>query len=261
VSLELHSAESLSDEELAELFTAAYEGYLFPFVVDAPAVRLMTETYDLDREASRVAVRDGRRVGLANLGLRDADAWIGGIGVVPSERRRGTARALMNTLHDEARARGVQRVWLEVIVENAPAIPLYESLGYQHVRDVDVWSLPGADGDAPEAVAAEAHAWIRANRTEREPWQRADASLSNIPDARGLLVDGAAAVVRVIGTRLSVLQVEGSAEPLRRLIAGARGLGETVSVLNLPVGHPAGRALTDLGGHVDVRQHEMLLEL
>jgi GNAT superfamily N-acetyltransferase len=261
MGLELQPAAGLTDEELAELFTAAYEGYLLPFVVDAPAVRLMTEAYNLDRAASRVAVRDGDRVGLANLGLRDADGWIGGIGVVPIERRRGTARALMHALHEEALVRNVQRVWLEVIVENAPAIPLYESLGYEHVRDVEVWSLPGADGDPPEVDAAEAHAWIRAHRTEREPWQRADASLAKLPEARGLLVEGGAAVVRVAGTRVSVIQIEGSREPLRELLAGARGLGETLSVLNLPAGHPAGTALDDLGGRVDVRQHEMLLAL
>ena len=220
----------------------------------------MTDVYDLDRAASRVADRDGERVGLANLGLRGADAWVGGIGVVPKERGRGTARALMNALHDEARSRGVERIWLEVIVENVQAIPLYEDLGYRHVRDVEVWSLPGAEGQAAAGDLAEAHAWIRANRTEREPWQRADASLEKIA-ARGLLVDGAAAVVRVAGTRVSVLQIEGSGDPLGQLLAGARSLGETLSVLNLPLGHAAGAAIADLGGRADVRQHEMLLEL
>jgi ribosomal protein S18 acetylase RimI-like enzyme len=261
VSLELHSAAGLDDDELAELFTAGYEGYLFPFVVDAPAVRFMTDVYDLDRRASRVAVRDGQRVGLANLGLRGTDAWIGGVGVVPPERRRGTGRALMLALHDEARSRGVERVWLEVIVENVGALRLYQDLGYEHVRDVEVWSLAGAEGDAAEVDAAEAHAWVRTHRTEREPWQRDDASLASLTETRGVLVDGAAAVVRVTGTRVAILQIEGSAEPLRRLLEGARSLGETVSTLNLPVGHPAAVALKQLGGRVDVRQLEMSLAL
>jgi len=116
---ELVSASRLDDAELATLFTAAYEGYLVPFVVDENAVRYLTESYDLDREASRVALRDGQPVGLANLGLRGQDAWIGGVGVVPSEQRRGTGRALMRAVQEEARSRGVERVWLEVIVENA----------------------------------------------------------------------------------------------------------------------------------------------
>jgi hypothetical protein len=167
----------------------------------------------------------------------------------------------MNALHDEARARWVERIWLEVIVENVQAVSLYEDLGYEHVRDVEVWSLSGADGEAPEVGASDAHDWIRQHRAEREPWQRADASLENAPDARGLLVEGAAAVVRVVGGRVSVVQIEGEADALRVLLSGARTLGETLSVLNLPVGHPAGAALEELGGRADVRQHEMRLEL
>ena len=261
VGVELQSAGDLSDEELAELFTASYAGYLVPFTVDAQAVRFLTDTYDLDRAASLIAVRDGERVGLANLGVRGRDAWIGGVGVVPGERRRGTGRALMDAVHDEARARGVEQVWLEVIVENTQAIALYERLGYETVRDVEVWSLEGGEGEAPEVDAGEAHAWIRAHRSEREPWQRDDASLAKATDPRGLMVDGAAAVVRLVGGRVGVVQLAGAAEPLRELITGAASLGETLSILNLPTGHPAGAVLAELGGSATVRQHEMLKRL
>ncbi len=84
----------------------------------------------------------------------------------------------MLAAHDEARARAVERVWLEVIVENTQAAALYEALGYERVREVEVWSLDGGDGEADECDPDEAHAWIRARRTEPEPWQRADASLA-----------------------------------------------------------------------------------
>ena len=257
--LELIPASNLDDAELAALFTACYEGYLVPFAVDAATMRFLTEAYDLDRDASRIAVRDGERVGLANLGLRGHDAWIGGVGVVPAERRRGTGRALMRAVHEEARARGVERIWLEVIVENTQAIALYEQLGYGHVRDLEVWSVPGREGEAPEVAAAEAHAWIREHRTARDPWQRDDASLAKVEAPRGLLVDGAAAVVRVGGGRASVVQIAGGGPSLRAVLDGARTLGESLSVLNLPAGHPAGEALAALGGSADVRQHEMVL--
>ena len=259
--LEVRPASELDDEALAELFTAAYEGYLVPFSVDVPTLRFLTEAYDLDRDASRVARRGDRLVGLANLGLRGHDAWIGGVGVVPAERRRGTGRVLMDAVHEAARSRGASRVWLEVIVENTQAISLYERLGYRLVRDLEVWSLAGAEGHASEVDAADAHASIRRQRTEREPWQRDDASLAKVADPRGLRVDGAAAVVRVAGGRVSVVQIAGDPAPLQQLLAGARSLGETLGILNLPSGHPAGAALAALGGRVDVRQHELLLSL
>jgi ribosomal protein S18 acetylase RimI-like enzyme len=259
--LELRSAATLTDDALAELFTAAYADYLVPVTVSPEALRFMAAAYDFDREASLVAVREDELVGLVNLGVRGAEGWIGGLGVVPSERRRGTGRRLMEAVHEEARARGVERVWLEVIVENTQAVALYEQLAYAHVRELEVWSLPGAAGEPAECPAAEAHAWIREHRDEREPWQRADASFE-IDETLGLLVEDAAAVVRVSGDRVGVVQLAGrTAAALRELLSGARSLGETVGVLNLPASHLAGEALRELGGRVDVRQHELVLAL
>lgn len=259
--LELHPATRLSDGELAELFTAAYEGYAIPLALDAGALRFLTETYDLDRDASRIAVRDGERVGLVNLGLRGADAWIGGLGVVAGERGRGTGRALMDAAHAVARSRGAERVWLEVIVENVQAHALYVDFGYEHVRDVEVWSLPGGDGEAVTVDTEAAHAWIRTRRTWREPWQRADASLEKLTETRGLLSSDAAAVVRVAGGRVAVVQLAGESAALGALLADARSLGNPLTVLNLPVGDPAGAALAELGATVEVRQHELVLAL
>ena len=258
---ELRPATSLAEDELAALFTAAYEGYVLPMTVTTEALRFLTTAYDLDRAASLVAVRDGEPVGLVNVGLRGPEAWIGGLGVVPAERRRGTGRRLMEAAQDGARARGVERVWLEVIVENVQAAALYRDLGYAHVRDVAVWSLAGADGVPAECPTEEAHAWIREHPTDREPWQRADASVSHQDDVRGLAVDGAAALVRVVGGRVSVLQLAGTSAALRELLAGARALGDPLSVLNLPDGHPAAAALEALGARIDVRQHEFVLAL
>ena len=260
--LELRSAATLTDDALAQLFTDAYADYFVPVTVSAEALRFMAAAYDFDRDASLVAVRDDELVGLVNLGLRGPEGWIGGLGVVPGERRRGTGRRLMEAVHEEARVRGAERVWLEVIVENTQAVALYEQLGYAHVRELEVWSLPGAAGEPAERPAAEAHAWIREHRDEREPWQRADASFQIDEATLGLMVEEAAAVVRVAGGRVGVVQVAGrTAAALRELLSGARSLGETLGVLNLPANHLAGEALSALGGRVDVRQHEMLLVL
>jgi acetyltransferase (GNAT) family protein len=167
----------------------------------------------------------------------------------------------MEAAQEQARERGAERVWLEVIVENTQAVALYYALGYTHVRDVGVWSLAGAEGRAAECPPEEAHAWIREHRAGREPWQRADASVAHQAETRGLALDGAAALVRVAAGRVSVLQLAGATEPLRELLAGARSLGDPLSVLNLPEDHPAASALGALGGRVDVRQHELLLTL
>jgi hypothetical protein len=102
---------------------------------------------------------------------------------------------------------------------------------------------------------------MRAHRSGREPWQRDDASLARIDEPRGLAVDGAAAVVRVTGARVNVVQVAGGEDALEVLLAGARTLGDRLGVLNLPAGDAAGAVLARLGASADVRQHEMVLRL
>ena len=253
--IDIRSARSLVPAERAELFNAAYEGYLVPFHIDEHQLAFMDDAFDLDLDASRIAYRDGEPVGLGNLGLRGEDAWIGGIGVASSARRSGVGEALMRALHEQARERGVQRVWLEVIVENTAAFTLYEKLGYQQVQDVEVWTLPGVDGEHAEREVSPTEAKKRLPE-KHEPWQRAWGTLEHYDDVRGLVSDSGAMLFCVRSTA-QLQQYAGDPEPLLRAL---RTFGDAY-VLNLPADDPAAAVLRELGGSVAVRQHEMLLEL
>ena len=221
MSVELVPSSRYSHAELAALFTASFEGYALPMEIDEATFSRMAWLFDFDLDASRVAVRDGREIGLVNLGIRGRGGWIGGMGVVPDERRRGVGRLLMEGAHDEARARGLDDVVLEVIDSNAPAIDLYAKLGYQPLRDLDVWSLDTepAPTAAREVPAAEAHGSVRELRRAPEPWQRSDTVVERLLAAeplRGLATDGGAAVVRVAAHGAIV-------EQLRRATRRRRG--------------------------------------
>ena len=255
MTLDLRSARSLAPGERAELFTAAYEGYVLPFHIDEEQLAFMDTAFDLDLEASRVAFRDGEAIGLANLGLRGEDAWIGGVGVVPRARRSGVGEVLMRAVHEQAQERGARRIWLEVIRENLGAVALYEKLGYERTQDVEVWTLPAADGDhtGHEVPVAEARARLP---ERREPWQRADATLAHYQDLRGFVTD-TGAMLFCLRSSAQLQRYAGDPEPLLRALRTFKD----VSVLNLPVDDPAARVLRELGGSVVVLQHAMLLEL
>jgi GNAT superfamily N-acetyltransferase len=255
LTLELRPSSSLSLSERVGLFNAAYEGYLLPFHVDERRLAFMDNAFDFDLDASRIAYRDGGPIGLGNLGVRGEDAWIGGVGVVRSARRSGIGESLMRALHEEARQRGVRRVWLEVIVENTGALTLYEKLGYQQVQDVEVWTLPGAKGEHTGRVVSEAEASARLSE-RHEPWQRADATLSHYDDVRGL-VTGDGAMLFCVRSTAQLQQYTGEPEPVLQAL---RTFGD-VYILNLPAEDPAVSVLRELGGSVVVRQHEMLLDL
>lgn len=239
-------ASELSVAELAALFTAGYEGYLVPMHVDEAMLQSFVDMWDLDLSRSRV--EEGR--GIALLGVRGERGWVGGLGVVPSARRTGLGRALMEAVLVDA----PPTVRLEVIEQNEPAIALYESLGFRHVRWLEVWTL-----SAPvEAVEGPHDVEARPLGQEDLPWQRQDASLP--AEYARIETDGAEALIRVNGPRVSVLQLRADdANAARTLLAAARARGESLHYVNVPEGDPASQALADLGAKLDLRQRELQL--
>ena len=206
-------ADTLGLEQLAAVFNAGYEGYFVPMHVDAATLAPMLVLWDVDLSRSRVAVRDGEPIGIVNLGVRGDHGWIGGLGVVPAERRHGVGRALM----EDVLAGAPARVTLEVLEQNEPAIRLYEQLGFTRTRVLEIWSLT-AELPAAEARSTEARSLGQADL----PWQRADASL---PDGcERIEVDGAAALIRVNGPRVGVAQPGGTGRGSSRQ-AAHRGSG------------------------------------
>jgi ribosomal protein S18 acetylase RimI-like enzyme len=144
--VELRPATGLTRAELARLFMAAYERYFLPFQVDEARLTHMVDAFDLDLGRSLVAYEDAAPIGLANLGLRGDRTWLGGVGVVPAHRRRGIGEQLTRALLENAGAAGAREMVLEVIVENTPAIALYEKLGFETTRRLEVLTLDAAEG-------------------------------------------------------------------------------------------------------------------
>jgi ribosomal protein S18 acetylase RimI-like enzyme len=264
-SVALEPAATLSTAQLADLFTAGYEGYYVPFSVDEAGFRFMAGTWDFDLEASRVAVADGVPVGLCNLGVRGEEGWVGGVGVIACRRGEGIGEQLMRGVQDEARVRGLKRIWLEVLVQNDPAIRLYEKLGYRHVRELEVWSLGElvqGEHERRSTDVAAAQQRIRAARSEREPWQRADETVANLEDVEALESDRAAALFRRTGTRASLLQAVADDETAaRELLQALPSAVTSVHWLNGPAGDPFNAAIATLGGAMAASQHELVLTL
>jgi len=63
-----------------------------------------------------------------------AEADILTVGVVPSHRGKGIAKALIALITDWAKAQGSTAMMLEVKTDNTDAIGLYESLGYSKLN-------------------------------------------------------------------------------------------------------------------------------
>jgi ribosomal protein S18 acetylase RimI-like enzyme len=262
MNVELRPASTLPRADLAALFTRTYEGYYVPVQVDEAALDFVRRVFDLDLDAGLVAFDDGGPVGLVNLGVRGERGWIGGLGVVAEARRRGLGRRLMEAVHERARELGIREIGLEVIEANDAAFRLYEDLGYEFTRWLELGSLPSVEGDPPAETNWEpAHAFIREQRTAPEPWQRDDDTLRHYDDLRAIRTESGAAVFRVSGDGTVVLmQLGGDVAAARELLGALRTIGN-VGLLNIPEGDPVASAFRELGGEVRFRQRELALLL
>jgi len=266
VAVELRRSSEFSRRDLAAIFTASYQDYFVPFKVDEETLDYMVDAFDLLLVHSLVAVEAGVAVGLANLGRRGEQTWVGGVGVIPARRGAGIGEQLMRGLFGQARDLGSTEMVLEVITGNAPAISLYDKLGFEVVRELEVLSLAQAEGggDAEEVEAGAARRLISRRREQPEPWQRGDETIANLagrdPPPQGLVAGEAAAVYRADGSRVALLQAAGDRAGLRKLISELRSRG-TLSAVNYPSNGPVAAALREAGADVALRQLEMTLEL
>jgi ribosomal protein S18 acetylase RimI-like enzyme len=93
---------------------------------------------------------EGPASGVCQLRYRDCiwtsseDCWIEDLFVAEDARRRGLARALVDAACERARERGAARIELDTSETNAPAIALYESLGFTATSKVH-GALTGRD--------------------------------------------------------------------------------------------------------------------
>ncbi len=82
----------------------------------------------------RGAELDGELVAYAVYGFEGDAFHLMNLAVVPDARRHGVARAFMDDFLAEARSLGAPDAWLEVSVENTPALALYREYGFEDVR-------------------------------------------------------------------------------------------------------------------------------
>ena len=152
-----------------------------------------------------------------------------------------------------------------MLTPNVPAIALYEKLGFETVRDVEVWTLEqrvSRQHDVRSVPLEQAQARIARERRQREPWQRADESVAHYEGVEALESDRGAILFKRSGERVSLLQgVAADEEGARELIEALPAEASALHWLNGPEGDPFNAAIASLGGTKAWTQHEMRLAL
>ena len=84
------------------------------------------------RRRRRIGLGAGRGQVMAQGFAAYADDWVGfrGIEVAPEHRRQGLGRTVMAALLEWGAERGATTAYLQVLGHNAPALALYEGMGF-----------------------------------------------------------------------------------------------------------------------------------
>jgi GNAT superfamily N-acetyltransferase len=127
----LISASKYDWDALTALYNRTRSDYLVPMQMTPDKMAEYARIYDVSLGHSFVALDDsGDQVGVGMLSLRPDRAWITRLGVLPSQRGKGTARRIVDALIAAAWDSGVGYIQLEYITGNEAAGRLFSSAGF-----------------------------------------------------------------------------------------------------------------------------------
>jgi GNAT superfamily N-acetyltransferase len=138
-------------QQALTVWNEGFQGYFADMTItmDRFMARFVQES--LSPELSVLAWVNERPVGFILNGVRTIHgkriAWNGGTGVVPEYRRSGLGRRMMEACLDVYRAHDIDTAYLEAIVQNTPAIALYQKFGYRIVDRVTFLTRTGPLSD------------------------------------------------------------------------------------------------------------------
>lgn len=156
-ALHFAPAGTLPLDQLAKLFTNAFEDYFVPVLMlpEQLAQRMRSEQIDLWH--SSVLSVAGEPAGVALIALRGSRGWCGGFGIRKPWRGQGLALPLAHKMLEEARAGGAQQFTLEVLAQNKRAAQVYARAGFVTQRDLLIleWRhTPGQELASGPSLAA-----------------------------------------------------------------------------------------------------------
>lgn len=253
-------------ESLYAAFLAAFSDYVVPMTLARDQLAEMITRRGWVPELS-VAAFEGDAIVAFTVNAVEGDrAYDSGTGVVPTHRRRGLGRELMERSFALLREHGCTSYVLEVIDANARAVELYRATGFEVVRGLQCWGYESQSRKVAKSQR-EHDETLRPHADVEPAWQNSDASIARakaphvtigdehgyaivFPDSGDLpqLVVRRDARRRGIGTRL--------------LQSAAGEAGKPLRILNVDESDRGIAAFLERNGaHKTVRQLEMIRSL
>lgn len=136
--LQLSTLENVNLPELVEVFNAAFADYFVKirFTEQSLTEKITAENIFLEKSVGVFA--DGKLAGFILIGIDDFDgnktAYNSGTGVRPEFRGNNLSAQMYDFILPQLESEGIYSHLLEVIVQNHPAIRVYEKAGFRKTR-------------------------------------------------------------------------------------------------------------------------------
>jgi ribosomal protein S18 acetylase RimI-like enzyme len=134
--MEIRTLEGVSTADIAQTFNLAFSDYLVPIHLSESDMAAKMAAENTTRELSSGVFDSGKLVGFILIGIDDGVAYNGGTGVIPAFRGKNLTREMYRFLLPMLAEKGIVNHLLEVLTQNAKAIPVYQKLGFQISRTV-----------------------------------------------------------------------------------------------------------------------------
>ena len=102
---------------------------------------------------------NGCVLGIGHMAITGQDAWVEGVRVRPSARRRGIGSALLARAEEAATASGAACARAAIESDNAESLALFGAAGYRADSDWHMYSCRVGPGGCDAVEAAPVHAW------------------------------------------------------------------------------------------------------
>ena len=259
-------------ESLHAAFLSAFSDYVVKFALTPEQLAEMLTRRGWVPDVSVGAFEDRAMVAFTLNCIEGDRAYDTGTGVIPSHRRRGLGRALMERSFELLGDRCSTYV-LEVLEPNTKAAELYRATGFEVVRTFQCWSYKSTSRRVDESSSGGVPRRLDDSTTGRLPfdiepsWQNSTASITRARAPRVTLGDENGYVV-VFPDRGDLAQLVVRRESRRRgigtrlLEAAAQAAGKPLVILNVDDSDPGIAAfLENVGAKRTVRQLEMVRSL
>lgn len=280
--LAMRPADQVNLDAFILAFNLAYSDYYIKIMMSPRSFENLLHRDSINWQYSVAATDGDKVVGTALLAHRGERGWIGGVGVIPEYRQQGIGRQMMTYLIDNARLLQLQEVALEVITVNAPALHLYQTLGFEHYRRLVILEHDGSPVptmnhyDVESVLPNQALSHFDNLHDAPNPWQRSYHALNMIAQ-EGWVIHDPMHTRQVKGfclTQVGFYQIHiidlavssAHAAPIELTKALVSHIhqefpGHTSVISNFPDDDLATPALREMGYIETIAQYEMILKL